>query len=214
MSWAWASGLIPTGSPTHSCMARSPGCSPIPACTTGLPVRRRPSSAGTASAEPRPLSSTPQAASQEGRAGGSRSARQGELEDHAAARGAAAFRGAAKGPVGTEGKLVRLGGVLRPNQRDGWSIIAVGTVEHHLPGTEGGGDLSMRKSFGPAVALAALAALVLGLGAGSASAQPASGNPPPPKGFEADSASFVSAQAGFVLGARHCSLLPCPALLA
>src|SRR6266702_2773985 len=92
-------------------------------------------------------------------------------------------------------------------------VIAVGTVEHHLPGTEGGGDLSMRKSFGPAVALAALAALVLGLGAGSASAQPASGNPPPPKGFEADSASFVSARAGFVLGARHCSRLPCKALL-
>jgi hypothetical protein len=73
--------------------------------------------------------------------------------------------------------------------------------------------LSIRKSFGPAVALAALAALVLGLGAGSASAQPASGNPPPPKGFEADSASFVSARAGFVLGARHCSRLPCKALL-
>ena len=32
-------------------------------------------------------------------------------------------------------------------------------------------------------------------------------------GFEADSASFVSAQAGYVLGARDCSLLPCKALL-
>jgi hypothetical protein len=71
----------------------------------------------------------------------------------------------------------------------------------------------MRMSFGPAVALAALPALFLALGAGSAAAQPASGNPPPPKGFEADSASFVSAQAGFVLGARQCSELPCKALL-
>ncbi|HEV3294238.1 MAG TPA: hypothetical protein VG123_35085 [Streptosporangiaceae bacterium] len=71
----------------------------------------------------------------------------------------------------------------------------------------------MRKSFGSAVVLTALPALLLVLGAGSAAAQPASGNPPPPKGFEADSASFVSAQTGFVLGTRHCSELPCKALL-
>jgi photosystem II stability/assembly factor-like uncharacterized protein len=71
----------------------------------------------------------------------------------------------------------------------------------------------MRKSFGSAVVLTALPALLLVLGAGSAAAQPASGNPPPPKGFEADSASFVSAQTGFVLGSRHCSELPCKALL-
>ena len=38
-------------------------------------------------------------------------------------------------------------------------------------------------------------------------------NPPPPKRFEAASASFVSAQAGFVLGTRHCGELPCKALL-
>lgn len=55
--------------------------------------------------------------------------------------------------------------------------------------------------------------LLLALGAGSASAQPASGNPPPPKGLEADSASFVSAQTGFVLGARGCSMMPCKARL-
>jgi photosystem II stability/assembly factor-like uncharacterized protein len=71
----------------------------------------------------------------------------------------------------------------------------------------------MRKSVGSAVALAALPALLLSLGAGSASAQPTSGNPPPPKGFEANSVSFVSARTGFVLGARHCSVLPCTALL-
>ena len=58
----------------------------------------------------------------------------------------------------------------------------------------------MRVSFGRAVVLAALPAVLVALGAGSAAAQPASGNPPPPKGFEADSASFVSAQTGFVLG--------------
>lgn len=71
----------------------------------------------------------------------------------------------------------------------------------------------MRKSFGLGVVLAALPALLPVLGAGSAAAQPASGNPPPPKGFEVDSASFVSAQTGFVLGARRCSKLPCKALL-
>ena len=70
----------------------------------------------------------------------------------------------------------------------------------------------MRVSFGRAVVVAAVPA-VLALGAGSASAQPASGNPPPPKGFEAASASFVSARTGFVLGTRRCSVLPCKALL-
>lgn len=71
----------------------------------------------------------------------------------------------------------------------------------------------MKMSFSRVMALAALPMLLLALGAGSASAQPASGNPPPPKGFEADSAGFVSAQTGFVLGARGCSRLPCKALL-
>ena len=61
--------------------------------------------------------------------------------------------------------------------------------------------------------LAALPVLALTLGTSSAMAQPASGGPPPPKGFEADSASFVSATTGFVLGARHCSQLPCTARL-
>jgi photosystem II stability/assembly factor-like uncharacterized protein len=71
----------------------------------------------------------------------------------------------------------------------------------------------MKMTFSRAVALAAVPVVLLGLGAGSASAQPATGNPPPPKGFEADSASFVSAQTGFVLGARGCSRLPCKARL-
>jgi len=71
----------------------------------------------------------------------------------------------------------------------------------------------MRMSFGRRVVLAAVPAVLVALAAGSASAQPASGNPPPPKGFEADSASFVSARTGFVLGTRHCSELPCKALL-
>ena len=71
----------------------------------------------------------------------------------------------------------------------------------------------MRVSFGRAVVLAAVLAVLAALGAGSASAQPASGNPPPPKGFEAASASFVSARTGFVLGTRRCSVLPCKALL-
>ena len=73
----------------------------------------------------------------------------------------------------------------------------------------------MKKWFGRVPALAAapvllLAAAVAVMTAGNASA---SGSPPPPAGFEADSASFVSAQAGYVLGARDCSLLPCKALL-
>jgi len=71
----------------------------------------------------------------------------------------------------------------------------------------------MTMTFSRAVALAGVPAVLLALGAGSASAQPATGNPPPPKGFEADSASFVSAQTGFVLGARGCSRLPCKARL-
>ena len=71
----------------------------------------------------------------------------------------------------------------------------------------------MRVSFGRAVVLAAVLAVLAALGAGSASAQPASGNPPPPKGFEAASASFVSARTGFVLGTRRCSVLPCKARL-
>ncbi len=73
----------------------------------------------------------------------------------------------------------------------------------------------MKMSIGRVSALAAapvllLAAAVAVITAGNASA---SGSPPPPAGFEADSASFVSAQAGYVLGARGCSLLPCKALL-
>jgi hypothetical protein len=71
----------------------------------------------------------------------------------------------------------------------------------------------MRVSFGRAAIIAAVPAMLIALGAGSAAALPASGNPPPPKGFEASSASFVSAQTGFVLGTRHCSVLPCKALL-
>jgi photosystem II stability/assembly factor-like uncharacterized protein len=70
----------------------------------------------------------------------------------------------------------------------------------------------MNISLGRAMALAAVPVL-LALGASSASAGPASGNPPPPKVFEAQSVSFVSARTGFVLGARHCSRLPCAALL-
>lgn len=70
----------------------------------------------------------------------------------------------------------------------------------------------MNVPFGRAMALAAVPLLVL-VGAGSASAQPAGGNPPPPKVFEAQSASFVSARTGYVLGSRHCSRLPCPARL-
>ncbi len=71
----------------------------------------------------------------------------------------------------------------------------------------------MKMSSYRAVALAAVPVLILALGAGSASAELASGNPPPPKGFEADSASFVSASTGFVLGARGCSRMPCTARL-
>jgi hypothetical protein len=68
-------------------------------------------------------------------------------------------------------------------------------------------------SFGRAIVLAGLPTLLLALATSSASAQPTGGNPLPPKGFEADSAGFVSAQTGFVLGARHCSTMPCKARL-
>jgi photosystem II stability/assembly factor-like uncharacterized protein len=68
----------------------------------------------------------------------------------------------------------------------------------------------MNGSLGRVMALAVVPVL-LALGTGSASAQPTSGNPP--KVFEAQSASFVSARTGFVLGTRNCSMLPCPALL-
>ena len=75
----------------------------------------------------------------------------------------------------------------------------------------------MKIRVGRALGLAAVSALLLaagaGVGAGSAIAQPASGSPPPPAGFEVDSASFVSATTGYALGARGCSLLPCKALL-
>jgi photosystem II stability/assembly factor-like uncharacterized protein len=71
----------------------------------------------------------------------------------------------------------------------------------------------MKMSLGRALVLGAVPALLLAAGAGSASAQPGSGTPPPPPGFETQSASFVSAQTGFVLGARNCSILPCKALL-
>src|ERR1700761_3032504 len=71
----------------------------------------------------------------------------------------------------------------------------------------------MKKSFGRALTLAAVPVLLAALGTASASARPASGNPPPPKGFEADSASFVTAKTGYVLGTRKCSILPCTAEL-
>jgi photosystem II stability/assembly factor-like uncharacterized protein len=63
------------------------------------------------------------------------------------------------------------------------------------------------------MAFAAVPLSLIAMGASSASAHPASGNPPPQKVFEAQSASFVSASTGFVLGTRHCSKLPCKALL-
>ena len=72
----------------------------------------------------------------------------------------------------------------------------------------------MKMSIGRVAALAAAPVLVLVAAvAATATVASASGSPPPPAGFEADSASFVSAQAGYVLGARDCSLLPCKALL-
>jgi photosystem II stability/assembly factor-like uncharacterized protein len=70
----------------------------------------------------------------------------------------------------------------------------------------------MKVLTGRTLTLAAVPVLIA-LGTGSAMAKPASGGPPPPKGFEADSASFVSASTGFVLGARKCSELPCTARL-
>jgi photosystem II stability/assembly factor-like uncharacterized protein len=71
----------------------------------------------------------------------------------------------------------------------------------------------MKMSLGRVLAFGAVPVMLLAVGAGSASARPGSGTPPPPAGFEVQSASFVSAQNGFVLGARHCSILPCRALL-
>jgi photosystem II stability/assembly factor-like uncharacterized protein len=65
-----------------------------------------------------------------------------------------------------------------------------------------------------ALAATASAQAASGSRAGSpAGARPQSGSPPPPPGFEVDSASFVSARLGFILGARDCSLLPCKALV-
>jgi len=65
-----------------------------------------------------------------------------------------------------------------------------------------------------ALAATASAQVASGSRAGSAAgARPESGSPPPPPGFEVDSASFVSARRGFILGARDCSLLPCKALV-
>ncbi len=71
----------------------------------------------------------------------------------------------------------------------------------------------MKMSLTRGMALAAGPLLLLAAGAGTAAAQPGSGTPPPPPGFEVQSASFVNAQTGFALGARHCSILPCKALL-
>src|ERR1035438_4554236 len=109
-------------------------------------------------------------------------------------------------------------GCVRPhiwsNQRDGWDVnsfmqggLPLATqsrLKRYLP---------MKMSLSRVMALAAVPMLLLALGTGSASAQRAGGNPPPPKGFEADSASFVSARTGYVLGARGCSRLPCKARL-
>jgi len=69
----------------------------------------------------------------------------------------------------------------------------------------------MKKSISRALVIAAAPVLFVALGAGTALARPASGSPPPPKGFEADAVSFVTAKTGFVLGARGCSILPCDA---
>jgi len=73
--------------------------------------------------------------------------------------------------------------------------------------------IRLRRAVGLAAVSAVLLAAGAGIGADRAMAQSASGSPPPPAGFEADSASFVSATTGFVLGARGCSLMPCKALL-
>lgn len=71
----------------------------------------------------------------------------------------------------------------------------------------------MKMSLGRVMALGAIPVVILTMGLGNASARPLSGSPPPPKGFEALSASFVSSQTGFALGGRGCSVLPCAALL-
>jgi photosystem II stability/assembly factor-like uncharacterized protein len=74
--------------------------------------------------------------------------------------------------------------------------------------------LSLRR----ALAFAAVPALMVALAGGAATAASASGTPGS-SGFEADSASFISASAGFVLGTRGCPGQPggvpplCPAKL-
>lgn len=72
----------------------------------------------------------------------------------------------------------------------------------------------MKKSLVRGMAVAALPVLLAAL-TGTASARPANGSASsaPPSAFEADSASFVSARTGFVLGARDCKLMPCKARL-
>lgn len=70
----------------------------------------------------------------------------------------------------------------------------------------------MRVPFGMVAALATACVLVTPA-AGSATAHPATGSPPSPAVFEAQSASFASAWTGFVLGTRHCGRLPCAARL-
>jgi photosystem II stability/assembly factor-like uncharacterized protein len=78
--------------------------------------------------------------------------------------------------------------------------------------------MTTRLSLRRALAFAAVPALMVALAGGTATAASASGGPQP-NGFEADSASFVSATAGFVLGTRNCAGQPggvgplCPAKL-
>lgn len=67
----------------------------------------------------------------------------------------------------------------------------------------------MNGVLGEMVAVAAVPVLVA-VGAGSALTGPGSGNPPPPKVLKRSRRAFVTARTGYVLGARHCSLLPCP----
>jgi photosystem II stability/assembly factor-like uncharacterized protein len=70
---------------------------------------------------------------------------------------------------------------------------------------------TIRMSWGRPLALTAAPLLLAAFGVTAAFAQPASGNPTPPKGFEADATSFVSPSTGYVLGAKGCSRLPCKA---
>jgi photosystem II stability/assembly factor-like uncharacterized protein len=78
--------------------------------------------------------------------------------------------------------------------------------------------MTTRLSLRRALAFAAVPAVMVALAAGAATAASASGGPTP-KGFEADSASFISPTAGFVLGTRNCAGSPggvgtlCPAKL-